>query len=187
MRAITLKLLAFIVLAMVAGLVPAHAAAPHIQPVLLAESEAAPGGHVTLAVLMQPSAGWHGYWLNPGDAGQPLVIDWSLPRGVNMGQLRFPVPGTLLISGLMNHVYDHDYAVLVDLAVPADAVPGSLLAVTGKAQWLACTDKICVPEAGDLALTIKIGHSDARDVRFDGWRAALPAPLGIAAKFASTP
>ena len=184
MRAFALKLLVFFVAAMLAGLAPAQAAAPHIQPILLAESEGAPGSHITLAVLMQPSAGWHGYWINPGDAGQPLTVDWALPRGASLGALRFPVPGTLLVSGLMNHVYEHNYAVLVDLAVPADAVPGTALAVTGKAQWLACTDKICVPEQADLALTIKVGAPGARDARFDGWRAALPAPLGSPAKFA---
>ena len=184
MRAFALKLLVFFVAAMLAGLAPAQAAAPHIQPILLAESEGAPGSHITLAVLMQPSAGWHGYWINPGDAGQPLTVDWALPRGASLGALRFPVPGTLLVSGLMNHVYEHNYAVLVDLAVPADAVPGTALAVTGKAQWLACTDKICVPEQADLALTIKVGAPGTRDARFDGWRAALPAPLGSPAKFA---
>ena len=184
MRAFALKLLVFFVAIMLAGLAPAQAAAPHIQPILLAESEGAPGSHITLAVLMQPGTGWHGYWINPGDAGQPLTVDWTLPRGASLGALRFPVPGTLLVSGLMNHVYEHNYAVLVDLAVPADAVPGTALAVTGKAQWLACTDKICVPEQADLALTIKVGAPGARDARFDGWRAALPAPLGSQAKFA---
>ena len=184
MRAFALKLLAFFALAVLAGLAPARAGAPHIQPTLLAESEAVPGGHVTLAVLMQPSPGWHGYWLNPGDAGQPLTVEWTLPRGAQAGPLRFPVPGTLLVSGLMNHVYEHDYAVLADLAVPAGAVPGSTLAITGTATWLACTDKICVPEAGDLAITVRVGTPTARDARFDGWRAALPAPLGSAAQFA---
>ena len=183
MRSIVLKLLAFVIFAGLAGLAPVQAAEPHIRPVLLAESEATPGGHVTLAILMQPAAGWHGYWINPGDAGQPLVVDWTLPRGVTTGALRFPVPGTLLVSGLMNHVYEHDYAVLIDLTVPADAMPGTDLLLTGKARWLACTDKICVPEQADLALTLKVGQPGARDARFDGWRAALPAPLGSPAKF----
>ncbi len=183
-RAITMKLLVFLAMAMLAGQTPAQAAAPHIRPVLVAESAAARGSHLTLAVLMQPNPGWHGYWLNPGDAGQPLEIGWTLPRGTEIGALRFPVPVTLLVSGLMNHVYEHDYAVLVDLAVPADAIAGSVLALTGKARWLACTDKICVPEQADLTLMVKVGQPGARDARFDGWRAALPAPLGSQAKFA---
>ncbi len=184
MRAIALKMLAFLALALLGATAPARAGTPHIAPELIAESSAAPGGTVTLAVLMRPSAGWHGYWSNPGDAGQPLIAEWSLPKGARVGALRFPVPGTLLVSGLMNHVYEHDYAVLAELKVPADAAPGSALRVTGKARWLACTDKICVPEDADLALTVTVGQPGARDARFDGWRAALPAPLGSPARFA---
>ena len=184
MRATALKMLTFLALALFAGTVPARAGPPHIAPELIAESAAAPGAMVTLAVLMRPNSGWHGYWSNPGDAGQPLTAQWTLPKGASVGALRFPVPGTLLVAGLMNHVYEHDYAVLAELKVPADAAPGSVLQLNGKAQWLACTDKICVPESSDIAVTVKIGPPDARDARFDGWRAALPAPLGSPARFA---
>ena len=183
MRAIVFKMLAFLVLTIGGGLA-ASAAPLHIQPQLIAESAAAPGGTVTIAVLMKPAAGWHGYWSNPGDAGQPLVVDWALPKGASVSALRFPVPGTLLVSGLMNHVYEHDYAVLAELKVPTDAAPGSTITVSGKAQWLACTDQICVPEQADIAVPVTVGQTGARDARFDAWRAALPAPLGSAARFA---
>lgn len=66
----------------------------HIRPTLLAEGPVAPGQTVTMAVLMQPEPGWHGYWTNPGDAGLPLSLDWSLPAGAEAGELRFPVPQT---------------------------------------------------------------------------------------------
>jgi len=186
MRAIALKMLAFLAIALLGVTAPARAGTPHIAAELIADSSVAPGGTVTLAVLMWPNPGWHGYWSNPGDAGQPLTIEWSLPKGASIGALRFPVPGTLLVSGLMNHVYEHDYAVLAELKVPAGAAPGSTLQVNGKARWLACTDKICVPEEGNLALTVTVAPPGARDARFDGWRAALPAPLGSAAQFAIT-
>ena len=179
-----LRLLAIFLASMLVTAAPARAATPHIQAVLLAESVAVPGQPVTLAVLMQPAPGWHGYWLNPGDAGLPLMVDWTLPRGASAAPLRFPVPGTLIVSGLMNHVYEHDYAVLTELSVPASATPGSVLTLTGKARWLACTDKICVPEQADLKLEVTVGSAATRDLRFDRWRAALPAPLGSAAKFA---
>ena len=29
-----------------------------------------------------PNPGWHGYWLNPGDAGLPMDVQWQLPRGL---------------------------------------------------------------------------------------------------------
>lgn len=173
---------------------PSGAGPAHIHATLLAEGPIAPGGTVTLAVLMKPDAGWHGYWSNPGDAGLALTLDWHLPggtkTGAKIGAMRFPVPQTLLISGLMNHVYEHDYAVLVPLTVPADTAPGSTLTVSGDANWLACTLQICVPERASLQTTITVGPGgtvSTGDPRFTAWRAALPAPLDRPAAFAWTP
>ncbi len=162
---------------------PSFAAPPHITAELIAESAAEPGQTVTLAIRMRPGPGWHGYWSNPGDAGLGMTLDWSLPAGATAGTSAYPVPETLLIAGLMNHVFEHEYAVLVPLTVPADAQIGSVLPLKLKAQWLACTDQICVPEKGELSASVAVGAPGKRDPRFDRWRAALPAPLGSAAQF----
>ena len=69
---------------------------------------------------MRTAPGWHGYWLNPGDAGLPMDVQWQLPKGLAVGALRYPVPTRLEIANLMNYVYEQDYAVLVRLQVPAD-------------------------------------------------------------------
>ncbi len=163
----------------------ARAAPNHVAVTLLAEGPAEPGGTVTLALLMQPEKGWHGYWSNPGDAGYGLTLDWTLPQGATTGTMQFPVPQTLVIQGLMNHVYEHDYAVLVPLTVPANATPGTVLPISVKAQWLACTDAICVPERAELQASVTVG-TGTKDARFEGWRAALPAPLDRAGIFALT-
>ena len=174
-----------VVLQVLALALPGHALAraPNITASLIAEGPGAPGQTITLAVLMQPKPGWHGYWQNPGDAGLGMGLEWTLPAGAKAGAPQYPVPETLLIAGLMNHVYEHDYAVLVPLTLPANAAPGQRLAVAVDATWLACTDQVCVPEQGRLTTTVTIG-SGPRDARFDGWRAALPAPLGSPARFA---
>ncbi len=160
----------------------------HIAAELDSESDRpAPGGRTTIAFAMTPQQGWHGYWENPGDAGLGMTVDWTLPKGVSVGALRHPVPETLLIAGLMNHVYEGPYAVLADLRVAADIAPGTRLPVRAKAQWLACTDKVCVPETGDLSLDLIAGDGavqpDARS-RFDAWRTHLPRPLGSQAHYA---
>lgn len=163
---------------------PARASGTNIVPTLLAEGPAAPGGTVTLAIDMQPKPGWHGYWQNPGDAGQGMTVNWDLPPDGKVGALAYPVPATLTIAGLMNHVFKREYALLVPFTVPADAKPGQVLDLRAKAQWLACTDEICVPEAGELATRVSVGAPGQPDPRFDAWRAALPAPLGSPARFA---
>jgi DsbC/DsbD-like thiol-disulfide interchange protein/cytochrome c biogenesis protein CcdA len=163
----------------------AQAAPTRIAAELVAESAGQPGETVWLAFHMRPTRGWHGYWRNPGDAGLGMSLTWTLPAGATAGEPVYPVPDTLLISGLMNHVYEHDYAVLVAVTLPRDAKPGARLPLVVAAQWLACTDQICVPEQARLETAVSVGPRGAPDARFDHWRARLPAPLGAQAHFAS--
>jgi thiol:disulfide interchange protein len=143
------------------------------------------GGTVTLALVMTPKPGWHGYWKNPGDAGVETRIAWQLPAGVTAGPLRYPVPERLTVSGLMNYVYEGAYAQLIDLQVPAGVAPGTLLPIRGKVDYLACTDKICVPESAEIALdlTVANGIAAARSGEFDRYREALPRALDREGRF----
>src|SRR5206468_4692540 len=160
---------------------PAFAAAQNITPELVAEGAAPPGGEVELAIHMRPAPGWHGYWLNPGDAGLPMDVEWQLPSGFSAGPLRYPVPTRLGISGLMNYVFERDYAVLVRLKAPKDA--HGTVPIRASAHWLACTDRICVPENGDLSLDIPVGSGTPNRAQFDAWRQALPRPLATVGHF----
>ena len=164
--------------------------APHIAARLASESAMpAPGKDTAIAFAMEPEAGWHGYWENPGDAGLGMTVKWTLPKGVSVGALRYPVPETLMISGLMNHVYEGPYAVLAPLTVAADVPAGTRLPIRVRADWLACTDKICVPEGADLTLDLVAGDGQvqrADRARFDAWRTHLPRPLGAQASYAMT-
>ena len=176
-----------VAVAALCGLAPrALAQATHIATELVAERGiAAPGQTIQLAVSMKPEKGWHGYWLNGGDAGFAMQFKWAVPPGVKVGEPRYPVPQTLLINGLMNHVYEHEYALLVPFKLPANARAGDTLAISAEADWLACTDEICVPEKGRLAATVRVGTPSPRDARFDGWLAKLPAPLPETVRFAA--
>src|SRR5437868_10317851 len=158
---------------------PALANARGIEPELVAEGPAAPGDEVDLAIHMRTNPGWHGYWLNPGDAGLPMDVKWQLPKGFAAGPLRYPVPTRLTVAGIMNYVYERDYAVLVRLKVPADA--RGIVPIRAEAHWLACTDKICVPEQGELSLDVPVGSGTPNRAQFDEWRRALPQPLATEA------
>ena len=169
---------------------PANAAPTHLAAELVASGPAAPGSDVQLAIAFRPEPGWHGYWLNPGDAGVGMALTWNAPTGAHISPPRYPVPQTLLIAGLMNHVYEHDYAVLQSFTAPADAREGAELPISVKAEWLACTAEICVPESADLQTVVKVHlrqpgeHPLPIDPRFDLWNSRLPAPLGTPAQFA---
>ena len=154
-----------------------------ITPELVAEGAAPPGGEVELAIHMRPAPGWHGYWRNPGDAGLPMDVQWKLPDGFAAGPLRYPVPTRLTVAGLMNYVFERDYAVLVRLKVPPGA--SGTVPIRADAHWLACTDKICVPEQGQLALEVPVGSATPNRAQFDQWRRELAQPIATLGHFAA--
>jgi len=158
-------------------------AANHIAADLVAEHAPVPGEVLTVALRFRPDPTWHGYWSNPGDAGVGMVLDWQLPAGWQVGEAQYPVPQELLISGLMNHVYEHDYAVLLPITVPANAAVANLAPITVDAQWLACTDRICVPERARLTLRFP---GTPQTPAFDAHRAAIPPLIDATASFKHT-
>lgn len=136
---------------------------------------------MTLAVSMVPEKGWHGYWKLPGDAGFPTKLNWDLPSGATADEPAYPVPTTLVIAGLMNHVFDKPYALLVPVHIPLGLVSGTPFPINLKAQYLVCTAAICVPEEAEAHLSLTIGDGvvdSARSKQFDAWRQALPRPIG---------
>ena len=42
---------------------------------------------------------WHIYWKNPGDAGLATKYIWTLPEGVTAGDIVWPAPERLEVSG----------------------------------------------------------------------------------------
>lgn len=174
-------------LALPAAAQPLQRGPNNIAASLVAESPAPkPGSTIDLAFAMTPKQGWHGYWQNPGDAGLGMTLSWQLPQGVSAGSLRYPVPQTLIIAGLMNYVFEGPYAPLVALKIDSGLTPGTKLPISVKADWLACTDEICVPESATLTTSVTVGDGAvaASDrAKFDGWRQRLPAPLGSKATY----
>ncbi|MDN5514466.1 MAG: thioredoxin family protein [Pseudomonas sp.] len=154
---------------------------------LLAESPTpAAGKQTTLALFMEPQGDWHGYWKQPGDVGLAPRLTWHLPEGVSVGEPVYPVPDTLLIDGLMNHVYEHPYAVLVALQIADDLPAGQPLPIRLDMQYLACRYDACVPERATLEALLTVGdgrNNPALSSAFANWRQALPKPLGSRAQF----
>ncbi|MBB4632251.1 protein-disulfide reductase DsbD family protein [Sphingosinicella soli] len=178
---------ALLLLAVLAS--PAFAAAvqnPHTRVELIAESAAPAPGSAALAIVMTPRPGWHTYWKNPGSAGMETQAAWTLPPGASASAIRYPVPSTFTVSGIMNYVFEGESALLVDLTVPQLA-PGTALPVKVRVDYLVCDDELCVPETADLAIDLTVGDGAADPAaapRFDRARAALPRPVDWPARYA---
>ncbi len=146
---------------------------------LHAEGQPAEGKEWLLALHFMPSAPeWHGYWSNPGDAGQGMRLTLDLPPDWEVGEARYPVPKRLVISGLMNHIYEGPYTVLVPVKPGPSVKSFAGQPVRGSVEYLACTDQICVPQ--DAVLEAKPGGDFAR------WRAGVAPLLDAPAQFAIT-
>ena len=155
----------------------------NISVQLVADGMPQAGEEWMLALRFTPSSEeWHGYWSNPGDAGLGMQVKLYLPEGWEIGEALYPVPETLVQelpnSLIMNHIYKGPYTVLLPVKVPEDAVIEGLPDLRGYAEYLACTDIVCVPQ--DAVLSAGQGGDFAR------WRAEIAPLLDAEASFELT-
>jgi thiol:disulfide interchange protein/DsbC/DsbD-like thiol-disulfide interchange protein len=163
---------------------PAAAQPRHMDVRLVPETAAATAGStVTVAFVMRPQPGWHGYWRNPGDAGAEPRVAWRLPEGWSAEPLQYPVPGRLLVAGLMNYVFARDHALLATVHVAAGAELGATFPIDARLDYLVCTDQVCVPETVAVTANLVVAAPGAPNPAFQAWRQALPRPLGAEARF----
>lgn len=133
---------------------------------------------VGLQLAHQPE--WHTYWKNSGDSGLPTQLQWTLPPGVEAGEIAWPIPKKYPIGNLANYGYSGTVLLPVPLTVTPQFKPsllGGELEIKLKAQWLICRQE-CVPEEGEFALKIPARSATAlyADV-FNASFQAQPRPL----------
>ena len=156
----------------------------HMDVRLVPETAAASAGTtISVAFVMHPQPGWHGYWRNPGDAGAEPRVTWRLPEGWTADPLQYPVPGRLIVAGLMNYVFDSDHALLATLHVPASAELDATFPIDARLDYLVCTEEVCVPETATVTANLVVAAPRAPNPDFQAWRQALPRPLGADATF----
>jgi len=137
----------------------------HSQVGLVAEiTSIAPGQTFDVALYLNPDPGWHIYWINAGDAGFPTEVEWDLPEGFEVGDFQFPAPHFVPFMNLMSYGYDGPTFFIAQVAASGDLEDEVVL--SGKAEWLACDDQICVPE--DAVVELRIPKGDGEE--FSVWR-----------------
>jgi thiol:disulfide interchange protein len=191
MKALAAPLVAVLAL-MAAPLAAAAAplASQHAVSELVAESAgAAPGSTLWVAVVQTLDKGWHTYWRNPGDAGEPTAITWTLPVGWQAGAIAWPTPERLPVGPIMNYGYEGKVVLPVPLQIPLNARVGDQAHLRAKVDYLVCAE-VCVPGAVTLDLTVPVvGGTPAPDPAggavIAATLAALPKPSGLSATFQS--
>ncbi|WP_235031587.1 protein-disulfide reductase DsbD family protein [Geminicoccus flavidas] len=153
---------------------------PQTSVTLVSEAAAiAPGEPFRLGLRQQISPGWHTYWSNPGDAGEPPSLTFDLPAGASAGELQFPAPERIEYGPLVNFGYENEVVFPVTVTPPADLQPGQSFTVRTDAFWLVCKD-ICIPEETSFTLALPVeptARSDAATAPlFAAAEASLPRP-----------
>ena len=152
--------LIFALIAVFAAALPACAAsnsadAPHLQvklvipQKLLYAAKAAEGG---LYFKLEP--GWHIYWKNPGDSGEPPHINWTLPKGITATEMEFPAPKRLPLGPLMDYGYEDQVAFPFEIKVDKRVSIGPAV-LHAKVDWLVCRE-VCIPGKVELDQDVHI-------------------------------
>lgn len=176
-------------------LADSSATSDHLQVQLLVpEGAIVPGQPFHAGLYFKLEPGWHVYWVNAGDSGEPPKIHWQLPAGITAGEMQYPAPKRLPLGPLMDYGYEEE--VLFPMAMQTTSeLAGGEAHLASKVSWLVCRE-VCLPGKTDLDVSRKIDQSGSaaapvqpdRQI-FDRLIGRLPKPLppSASAVFAGTP
>ncbi len=154
---------------------------PHGTLELVAENQWIAAGHtIHLGLHFQLEKGWHIYWVNPGDSGEPPRVKWRLPPGVSVGEVDWPTPRRLGTSSIVDFGYEDDVMLIVPVHAETSSATQGLAQVGAEVKVLVCRE-MCIPGKAQLSLTLPVkSQAPVPDARngdlFAAARKALPRP-----------
>jgi DsbC/DsbD-like thiol-disulfide interchange protein len=152
---------------------------PHGTVELIAENPWIAAGHtVNLGLRFQLEKGWHIYWINPGDSGEPPRVKWQLPPGLTAGQIEWPTPTRLGKSTVVDYGYEDAVTLMVPIHAEANVAEQKTAQLVAQVSVLVCRE-MCLPGKAQLSLALPVKSeppsTDARtEDSFVAARKALP-------------
>ena len=162
-----------------AGAEAAGTPIPHGTLELVAENQWSAGGHdFNLGLHFQLEKGWHIYWVNPGDSGEPPRVKWQLPAGLAAGAIEWPTPRRLGTPNIVDFGYEDDVTLIVPMHAEAGLSSKESEQLGAEVKVLVCRE-ICIPGKAQLSLSLPIkSQASAPDARtsnlFAAARKSLP-------------
>ncbi len=151
----------------------------HTRASLVAEQAwVQPGAVQTVALRLEMDEGWHTYWRNPGDSGLPTEISWSLPEGLQAGELQWPLPEIFESEAGTSYGYAKEVWLLCDLQASPTLTVGVDIELRARVDWLECKEA-CIPGSAELSLLLPVRNEEPRTLRahrdaFRDTRKAMP-------------
>ena len=139
-----------------------------------------PGKSFAIGLHFKMDPGWHIYWKNPGDSGEPPRVTWQLPQGITAGEIEWPAPQRMMTSTIMNFVYDGEVLLIVPMrAAETFTAMNSPVHLDASVRVLICSPQMCVPSKAQLSLSLRVKNQpQAADPNatalFSASRARLP-------------
>jgi len=128
----------------------------HVQ-LVMPETTLSPGEPADVGLYFKLEQGWHVYWKNAGDSGEPPRIRWTLPDGIKAGAFQYPAPKRLPLGPLMDFGYEDEVLFPLTLSVEKTAKPGPA-PLHAKVDWLVCRE-VCIPGKAELEVAATVaGH-----------------------------
>ncbi|HEX9818472.1 MAG TPA: protein-disulfide reductase DsbD domain-containing protein [Methylomirabilota bacterium] len=103
-----------------------EAASPLVRVELLGDVQSiSPGETFWVGLRQQIAPGWHTYWVNPGDSGEPARVEWALPAGFIAGEIAWPYPERIPVGPAMSYGYEREVVLPVPVTAPRDLAAGA--------------------------------------------------------------
>ena len=96
---------------------------------------------------------WYLYWMNPGDAGLPVAVTWSLPPGFHAGPAEYPTPEKIIHGDVLSYGFHKELLLTVRITPPSGYTPSRGDTLTAQIDWLVCKES-CIPGATSVSLDI---------------------------------
>ncbi|HEY5028345.1 MAG TPA: protein-disulfide reductase DsbD domain-containing protein [Candidatus Angelobacter sp.] len=160
----------------------AQGLAQHARVELIARQESVqPGSDLQLGVHFILEHGWHIYWINPGDSGQPPSFKWHWPPGFNAGEIQWPRPERMQPSReLVDYGYHTEVLLPLTIHTPSSVRSDTPIEISAEVKWLVCRE-VCIPEHARLRLLLPVAAIARKNQQwaqlFDKTRKLLPRPL----------
>ena len=126
----------------------------HAKVQLIAEEKSVRlTGSSWIGILFRLDPGWHIYWQNQGDSGEPPKIEWQLPPGFHTGEIRWPRPLRLGTTSVRDYGYEGEVLLVTKIQPPPKFTTTSPVSIAANVKYLVCHE-ICIPGKADLTLSL---------------------------------
>jgi DsbC/DsbD-like thiol-disulfide interchange protein len=169
----------------------ATASIPHGTLELIAENQwIEPGHSLNVGLHFQLEKGWHVYWVNPGDSGEPPRLTWHLPPGITVGPMEWPTPRRLGAATIADYGYEDAVTLIVPIHAAASLSAKQPAQLAADVKVLVCRE-MCIPGKAQISLTLPIKSQPSptdtsTSSLFAVARKALPQPAPRSWKFGLT-